>query len=591
MLYPAALYTIAFFAILTALFTYLYAHDRRAHFLFWALGWAILALRQLAVTAPAVMAGERVELDAALLASAGLLILLGGIAFSGRARLDAVAIAVFGLELGVLAAFALFAMASLGPGLGHSLATALGVLVAGWIGTGWLIHRYGREEAPIGAVLAGLSLLTWGAWIPASVILDARIDPAGWPATVDAVLGALVVAGMFVLAFEGARVRISERGEARPLLDDDPNMIAVLQDDRIAYANRAFLSRMGRSLKELQRLDTLALVAPEERPEAEIRRARRKSGEIVTGYEVELLDAAGRRVPVVVHADTIRWNGRMALKYELTDLTARRRAEEEVSRVNAELRRMNEELERANRLQTEFLSNTTHELKTPLTSIMANTEILEYEMCGSINDEQRRVLSNISRNSQSLLEMISRLLDFSRQREGVATLRVEEVSPREILAGVAETVRPLLEEKKLHLEIQIDPELESCRLDGEKIYRVYLNLVENAIKFSPHGTILARAGLVDGEFEGSVRDEGIGIPGDRLDDIFQAFTQVDASSTRSYPGVGLGLAICRQLIELHGGRIWAESEPRKGSTFRFRVPCDPSAAAVAVGSLQGGNAV
>jgi signal transduction histidine kinase len=206
---------------------------------------------------------------------------------------------------------------------------------------------------------------------------------------------------------------------------------------------------------------------------------------------------------------------------------------------------------------------------------MANTEILEYEMCGPVNAEQRRVLTNISRNSQHLLEMISRLLDFARQRAGAMPLRLEEVHAKEIMEGVEETVRPLLEEKGLQLEIDLDTGLDGCWLDGEKIYRVYLNLVENAIKFSTGGTIRMRAAKSAGEFEGSVTDQGIGIPGDRLEDIFHAFTQVDASSTRPYPGVGLGLAICRQLVELHGGRIWVESKIGEGSAFHFRVPCAP----------------
>ena len=118
----------------------------------------------------------------------------------------------------------------------------------------------------------------------------------------------------------------------------------------------------------------------------------------------------------------------------------------------------------------------------------------------------------------------------------------------------------------------MDPRLGPCFLDGEKIYRVFLNLVENAIKFSKDGKIEVEAELVGGEVEGRVGDRGIGIPEDKLTEIFEAFRQVEPSETRAYRGVGLGLAICKQLVEMHGGRIWADSRLGQGTVMRFRVP-------------------
>jgi signal transduction histidine kinase len=131
-----------------------------------------------------------------------------------------------------------------------------------------------------------------------------------------------------------------------------------------------------------------------------------------------------------------------------------------------------------------------------------------------------------------------------------------------------------LEEGELEVDLDVDDDIPLCSLDPEKIYRVYLNLIENAIKYSPQGMIRVGAHVVDGELEGSVSDQGVGIPPDMLEAIFQPFRQADASPTRVYGGVGLGLAICKHLVELHGGRIWAESEPGGGATIRFRLPCD-----------------
>ena len=552
----AALHPVAYFAILSGISGYLYIQERRRPFLLWSVGWVLLTVPQLLC-----------------IALAGILVLLGAASLERGTTRSATRAAAVGALLLLAAVFAA-GLVSFGA-MDLPRAAALGVLASAWLAAGALLYRWGGVHSGPGARIAGLALGSWGLWLPLASALGAGRPGAGWPSEVTAALGAVVIIGVAVLAVEITRSR-GRRPDARRLLDDDPNMVAILQKRRIVYANPAFLEVLGYRMADLERMDPADLISPSGREEALLRRDQRERGEPITDYETEIMDMSGGRHAVIVHGDLVEWDGAPAFKYELTDMTKRREAEAEVRRIHDELMRMNAELERANRLQSEFLSNTTHELKTPLTSIMANTEILEYEMCGPVNEEQRRVLGTIGRNSQHLLEMISRLLDFARARAGVGTLRLEEVRPREILDGVAETVRPLLEGKEVRLEVEAGPGAdEACWLDGEKMYRVYLNLVENAIKFSTRGTIRASAAVADGVLEGSVADEGIGIPSERREDIFEAFTQVDASSTRSYPGVGLGLAICKQLVELHGGSIWAESEAGRGSTFRFRVPCMP----------------
>ena len=340
------------------------------------------------------------------------------------------------------------------------------------------------------------------------------------------------------------------------LLEADPNKICGVRLDSVTFANRALRERCGRSLAQFEKL------------------ARVRRGDAASSFEIELRDDRGHTVPVILHAHPIQWRGAPAWRYELVDISERRESEREVREMMVELRRMNAELENANRLQTEFLSNTSHELKTPLTSIIANAEILEYEMCGPVTAEQRRILTNISRNSQHLLKMITSLLAYASHREGDDVLRLQEVAVGMLLETVVETIKPLLEEGELEVDLDVDDDMPLCNLDPEKIYRVYLNLIENAIKFSPQGMIRVGAHVVDGELEGSVSDQGVGIPPDMLEAIFQPFRQADASPTRAYGGVGLGLAICKHLVELHGGRIWAESEPGGGATIRFRLPCD-----------------
>ena len=572
---------VVYFAVLAAVFSYLYWSFRKDHFLLWAAGWALLLVRQLALYLPAPDDGRWVWAEAGVVLAAAALVVAGGVAFAGRRRMGTGGGVVFGLALAALTGLAFLALTTLDPTTPRPWAAAYGFLAAGWTAAGWLIQRFGRGRAPIGSRLAGVSLALWGATQAGVWIAAGRGLGTGWIPPADAALGAALAIGMVILGIEEARAGVPAGGSTRGLLDDDPNLVAIVQRDRFAYTNPALQSRLGHTAEQIVEGGLFDLIAPEYRAQAVEQLARRRGGLPVPDYELDMVARDGSRVPVIVHADPIEWEGAPALKYELTDISTRRRAEEEARAVNLELQRTNAELEKSNRLKSEFLSNTSHELKTPLTSIIANTEILEYEMCGPVNEEQKQILDSISRNSQHLLEMISRLLDFARYEEGGDSLRLERVDPRTPIDGVVRTVTPLIEGRSIRLAVDIEEGLDPCWVDGEKIYRVYLNLVENAVKFSDHGTIRIGARRVGEEFEGFVADEGIGIPPDHLGEIFDAFRQVDASTSRVYQGVGLGLAICKQLIELHRGRIWAESTVGQGSRFCFRVPyrtADPDAA-------------
>lgn len=570
MIYAASPHAVVYLAVMAAVFAYLYWTHRQSHFLLWALAWGSLLIEQFHDSLVSDAAGT---VDIVLVASAAALVIVGGVVLAGRRRLGLLGGAAFGAGLGALTALGHLAIAAVEPGLSRGYTATLAFLAAGWIGTGWLIARFGGSSARIGSRIAGLSLATWGVIQPVGWILVNRGLGEAWLVQFDAALGALLAVGMVILGIEESRVRVtSDLAYSREVLDDDPNLIVVLQDGRFVFANRALMERTGRSMENVGGYDPLDLVAPEDRERAARALADRMAGTPVPDYEMRVLGADGERIPVIVHADPIHWAGERAFKYELIDVSTRVLAEEETRVVNEELQRINAELERSNELKTEFLSNTSHELKTPLTSIIANTEILEYEMCGPLNDEQRQVLANIGRNSQHLLEMISRLLDFARREEGHDVLQYEKVEVRTLVDGVVRTVRPLLDDKSITIEVEIPDDLGPCWMDGEKVYRIFLNLVENAIKFSNEGTIRVGARRVDDELEGLVADEGIGIPPELAADIFHAFRQVDASATRPYEGVGLGLAICKQLVELHDGRIWVESRAGEGSAFHFRIP-------------------
>jgi PAS domain S-box-containing protein len=562
---PDTPFSAALFLLLAAVALSIYLLHRRVPFLLWACSWALV----LAIPLVENPAGYPWIWPILAFGTAALLV-LGAIVWEADDERAApapplAAVAILALVLAA-ALYAIDRPRSPGPVL------TAGALAAGGIVTGWLLFRRARWEAPIGAVVTGLGLVTWG-WMLALERIWARSIFGPWPLSAQDAAAAVIVVGMIVLAAELARAGTWRASDLELLLEEDPNMIFVVRLGAVVFANRALRARSGRTLAQWRDKDPLRFLRTGDREEAAEMLARLRKGELVPGFEIDFLDARGQAVPVIVHAHPIEWRGAPAWRYELVDITERRETEREVREMMKELQRMNAALENSNRLQAEFLSNTSHELKTPLTSIIANAEVLEYEMCGPVNDEQRRVLANISRNSQHLLKMISSLLAYASQREGGDILRPQEVAIGMLLETVVETVRPLLEESDLKVDLDVDAGLPACSVDPEKIYRVYLNLIENAIKFSPSGVISVGAHLVDGEMEGSVSDQGIGIPPDMLEAIFQPFRQADASPTRSYGGVGLGLAICKHLVELHGGRIWAESERGGGTTIRFRLPC------------------
>jgi signal transduction histidine kinase len=244
-----------------------------------------------------------------------------------------------------------------------------------------------------------------------------------------------------------------------------------------------------------------------------------------------------------------------------------------------ELRR---ELERTQRVAEEasvakslFLANISHEVRTPLTSLLAATELLrESEM----DPQQNRFAEMIVQSGKRLLRLVSDILDFSRIEAGKVELQEDAVSLRAVVQEAVEWCVPLAGRKGLAFTWSVDPELpESLSGDAMRISQVLTNLLENAMKFTETGEIVLAV-----EFAGvhpdhvnacfTVKDSGVGIPDNQLDSLFEAFTQGDASTTRTHGGAGLGLAICHELVTLMGGEFAARSSFGVGSTFSFTLP-------------------
>lgn len=234
------------------------------------------------------------------------------------------------------------------------------------------------------------------------------------------------------------------------------------------------------------------------------------------------------------------------------------------------LERENEELKDANKMKTIYISHLSHELKTPLTSIKAYVESLADHIDDPQFHERDEFLKVIESETDRLIRMINKVLDVSKIEFGNRTLKRSLFSLAELLSEVESTMQPYLREKKLALSLDLPESLPLIDGDEDLVKQVFINLIGNAIKFSPEGTSIKIAAIEDAvSVKVSVSDEGIGIPKEELQNIFKQFYQVRRGSSE---GVGLGLAIVKNIIEQHGGYITASSELGRGSTFTFTLP-------------------
>lgn len=241
------------------------------------------------------------------------------------------------------------------------------------------------------------------------------------------------------------------------------------------------------------------------------------------------------------------------------------------ARLYEELQRSYERLRDAQRNRDYFLQNVNHELRTPLTAILGWSEVLAEDRPDK--ETVKIAIDQINRSAQFLLALISDLLDLSRFEEGRTRLEPEEVDLGPLVAGAVEPVSVMAEAKGIAMSVAVPDGRTPVRLDPMRMRQVLWNLVHNAVKFTPKGgTIRVEASADDRGATFSVADDGVGVDAKDLPFIFERFRQVDGSSTRAYRGMGIGLALAKAYVELHGGTITVESHPGKGTAFRVRIP-------------------
>jgi signal transduction histidine kinase/CheY-like chemotaxis protein len=268
------------------------------------------------------------------------------------------------------------------------------------------------------------------------------------------------------------------------------------------------------------------------------------------------------------------------------DVTAVRRNERALAEETAKLVRANEELrvaramaERESRFKSKFLANMSHELRTPLNAIIGFSELLLKQAFGTLNAKQKDYVTNVLSSGRHLLHIVNDVLDLSKIEAGRMTLTREWVSLSLVVDSVYRSIAPLAIQKSIELTIDVREDLPDVYIDPVRVKQVLYNLISNAIKFTPTGgRVVVRAKEVDDRIELSVEDTGVGLSDEDIGRLFQEFEQIDLPTRARPEGTGLGLALTKRLVELHGGTVSVRSAPGVGSTFTVALPSTGAAA-------------
>jgi len=399
---------------------------------------------------------------------------------------------------------------------------------------------------------------------------------------------------------------IESREYLQNVLEDSPDVIITTDtegnivefnkgaEDMLGYNRKGVIGTPAERLyqDEVERRDILSIIE--------------KKGRI-TNYETRLKTREGRVLDVSLTISQLRDGlgniiGTVGISRDITEIkkkreellalnkklhettqaleAARANLEKKVEERTRELRDANEKLidsnikiKEADRLKSEFMANMSHELRTPLNAIIGFSELLLDGIDGEINDLQKVDITHINESGVHLLGIINDILDLSKIEAGKMELVREEVDLNAVIAGVASVAKTLIKGKDIKLSTQIDEKLPSIVADGKRLKQIILNLISNAAKFTEEGEIAIKAATSEnGFFTISVSDTGIGIREGDMPKVFEKFRQIDMSSTRNKGGTGLGMAITKKLVELHGGTISLTSKVGVGTTFSVKLP-------------------
>jgi PAS domain S-box-containing protein len=379
------------------------------------------------------------------------------------------------------------------------------------------------------------------------------------------------------LSVANLRLRDSEKRFATAFhASPTPTLITNLGTGQVIDVNQSFLRMtryqsdevIGRKIPEVALFFKLEGpdFAPEKRPDASH----------IPTTEVGLRTKWGEVRYMLMSSALIDVNGEPCSLDTLVDISERKKVEEALRSYQEILEHQKAKLEQANNLKSEFLAHVSHELRTPLTAIVGFSDLLKDEDYGPLNSVQREHVAFVIEAGQHLLALVNNLLDLSKIESGMMELHQSSVDLAEVVANALGMVSVQAQEKALQLSIEVPAGITPIIADVQKVKQILYNLLSNAVKFTPTG---GRIKLVVREDKGEVRveicDTGPGIARTDQKRLFKPFTQLKNLSNDAYEGTGLGLALTKQLVELHEGRVWLRSCVGQGSTFGFSLPRQP----------------
>jgi len=366
---------------------------------------------------------------------------------------------------------------------------------------------------------------------------------------------------------------ITERKQAEELLmtlaGSSPIGVYVVQDGKFQYTNPRFQELLGYSGDELLYTYCLTPVFPDDKEMVKENATQMFKGQRSLPYEYRCVTKGGEIRWVLERVASIQYRGRPATLGSFIDVTQHKQMEEEIRRKELEVATVRE----TERLKSQLLSTISHELRTPLASIKGYSILLLDYNRRLTWEQKQESLAAIDQSTDRLTELVDHLLDMSRLEAGLLKLnKISTDVSGHIQAAVYEAK---LRAPKYQISSKLEEKMPKANIDSKRIRQVLDNLLDNSIKYSQQGSeIIVEAWRKDKELVVSVADQGIGIPAEEFDKVFDRMYRIEQRLSQDPGGMGLGLALCKALVEGHGGRIWVESEVGRGSTFSFSLPIE-----------------